>query len=243
VEHIFFDNWAVLIRTAVIGTLAYVSLITLLRLSGKRTLSKMNAFDFVVTVALGSTLATILLNKDVALAEGVLAFALLIGMQFAVTWSSVRARWVRRLTTGEPALLLYQGAFLPIALRWARVTEDEVRAAVRAGGLAGLMKWRPWCWRPMAHSAWSGEAREPGSRAFWGLSCQNHAAGRCPPQALNRSSMIIKRLGCDHFRLQFLRNPACFSSPQSRWDHMCQVAGSSHKRNRHKPDYRPTAPH
>jgi uncharacterized membrane protein YcaP (DUF421 family) len=138
VEHIFFDNWAVLIRTAVIGTLAYVSLITLLRLSGKRTLSKMNAFDFVVTVALGSTLATILLNKDVALAEGVLAFALLIGMQFAVTWSSVRARWVRRLTTGEPALLLYQGAFLPIALRWARVTEDEVRSAVRAGGLAGL---------------------------------------------------------------------------------------------------------
>jgi uncharacterized membrane protein YcaP (DUF421 family) len=137
-EHIFFDEWAVLIRTAVIGVLAYVSLIDLLRVSGKRTLSKMNALDFVVTVALGSTLATVLLNKDVTLAQGALAFALLIGMQFAVTWSSVRARWVRRLATGEPALLLYQGVFLPVALQWARVTEDEVQAAVGAAGLAKL---------------------------------------------------------------------------------------------------------
>jgi uncharacterized membrane protein YcaP (DUF421 family) len=51
----------------------------------------MNAIDLVVTVALGSTLATVLLAKDVALAEGALAFALLISPQFAVTWFSVRA--------------------------------------------------------------------------------------------------------------------------------------------------------
>lgn len=137
-EHLFFDNWAVLIRTAVIGVLAYVTLIAFLRISGKRTLSKMNAFDFVVTVALGSTLATVLLNKNVTLAQGALAFALLVSMQFAVTWSSVRARWVRRLTTGEPALLFYQKKLLPLALRWERVTEDEVRAAVRAAGFANL---------------------------------------------------------------------------------------------------------
>lgn len=137
-DHLFFDNWAVLIRTAVIGVLAYVSLVVFLRVCGKRTLSKMNAFDFVVTVALGSTLATVLLNKNVTLAQGALGFALLIGMQFAVTWSSVRARWVRRLTTGEPSLLFYQKKLLPLALRWERVTEDEVRAAVRAAGFANL---------------------------------------------------------------------------------------------------------
>jgi len=60
-----------------------------------RTLSKMNAFDLVVTVSLGSTLATVLLAKDVALADGALAFGLLVGLQFLVTWSSVRARWAR----------------------------------------------------------------------------------------------------------------------------------------------------
>lgn len=137
-ERIFFSGWDSLLRILVVGVLAYVVLVAFLRLSGKRTLSKMNAFDLVVTVALGSTLATVLLNKDVALAEGALAFALLIGLQFAVTWSSVRARWIRLLVTGEPRMLLYRGECLPAALRSARVTQDEVRAAVRAAGLPAL---------------------------------------------------------------------------------------------------------
>jgi uncharacterized membrane protein YcaP (DUF421 family) len=137
-DRLFFDGWFGLLRTAVIGVSAYVALVAFLRVSGKRTLSKMNAFDLVVTVALGSTLATILLSRDVALAEGALAFALLIGLQYAVTWTSVRVRWVRRLVTGEPALLLFRGKILPAALRRARVTEDELRAAVRGAGLAAL---------------------------------------------------------------------------------------------------------
>lgn len=135
---LFFSDLSALGRTALIGVLAYIALIAILRLSGKRTLSKMNAFDLVVTVALGSTLATILLNKDVALAEGALALALLVALQYAITWSSVRFAWVRRAVTGEPALLARDGRCLPQALRRARVTEAEVLAAVRAAGLAEL---------------------------------------------------------------------------------------------------------
>lgn len=137
-EQIFFDNWQALARTGLMSVLAYLCLLALLRLFGKRTLSKMNAFDLVVTVALGSTLATILLNQDVTLAQGVLALVLLIGMQFLVTWTSVRIRWIRKLATGEPTLLLYQGTLLSQALVKTRVTEDEVRAAVRSAGVAML---------------------------------------------------------------------------------------------------------
>lgn len=130
-----FDGWATLGRTLVVGSAAYVGLVLLLRLSGKRTLSKMNAFDWVVTVALGSTLATVLLNEDVALAEGLAAFALLIALQFVVTWSSVRLPWVRKLVTGEPTLLLYRGELIEPSLRATRVTADEVRTALRSSGL------------------------------------------------------------------------------------------------------------
>ena len=73
------------------GTLAYTALVVLLRTTGKPPLSKMNAFDLIVTVAHGLTLATVLLSKDVALAEGVLAFALLVHLQFAITWLSIRS--------------------------------------------------------------------------------------------------------------------------------------------------------
>ncbi len=80
-----FDTWAGLGRILLVGPLAYGALMVLLRVSGKRTLTKLNAFDLVITVALGSTLATIVLSKDVALAEGVLALGLLAGLQFAIT--------------------------------------------------------------------------------------------------------------------------------------------------------------
>ncbi|MGK2966485.1 MAG: DUF421 domain-containing protein [Tepidiformaceae bacterium] len=137
-DGLLFNGWENLLRTVVIGVLAYAVLILFLRVSGKRTLSKMNAFDFVVTIALGSTLATILLNKDVALAEGAVAFAVLIGLQFMVTWFAVRFPWVRQAVTGEPGLLFHDGTFLHGAMRRARITDEEIFAAVRAAGAEGM---------------------------------------------------------------------------------------------------------
>jgi uncharacterized membrane protein YcaP (DUF421 family) len=134
----FFDSWSGLARVVIVGVLAYLGLVVLLRISGKRTLSKMNAFDLVVTVALGSTLATILLSKDVALAEGLLALATLIALQFIIAWLSVRSERVSTLVKAEPALLLYRGRFLHAALRRERVTEGEVRSAVRQSGHGDL---------------------------------------------------------------------------------------------------------
>jgi len=130
----FFDGWSDLGRVLVVGTLAYVALVLVLRLSGKRTLSKLNAFDLVVTVALGSTLATVLLSKDVSLAEGVLALALLVFLQFAITWASVRSQWFQGLVKSEPTLLLHKGRFLEGAMRKQRMTREEVLAAMRATG-------------------------------------------------------------------------------------------------------------
>ncbi|WP_434774640.1 DUF421 domain-containing protein [Pseudomonas oryzihabitans] len=137
-DGMFFDNWQVIIRTVTVGVLAYIGLVVFLRISGRRTLSKMNAFDLVVTVALGSTFATILLNKDVSLAQGTLAMVLLIGLQYLVTWTTVRVGWARRLVTGEPALLFHRGDFLQGAMRAARVTEDEVRSSIRSAGIERL---------------------------------------------------------------------------------------------------------
>lgn len=134
----FFDGWMTLGRTALVGTLAYLALILLLRASGKRTLSKMNAFDFIVTVALGSTLATILLSSSVSLARGVLAFGLLILLQFVITWLSVRSPAVRRLVKAEPTLLVHKGEFLHGAMKQERVTEEEIRAALRSQGIPAV---------------------------------------------------------------------------------------------------------
>jgi uncharacterized membrane protein YcaP (DUF421 family) len=134
----FFDNWMGLVRTAFVGICAYAALLLLLRISGKRTLSKMNAFDLIVTVALGSTLATIMLSKDTALAEGVLALALLIFLQLTITWLSVRSARVSRLVKAEPRLLFHNGEFLWSAMTMERVNKGEILQAVRSQGFGSL---------------------------------------------------------------------------------------------------------
>ncbi len=134
----FFNDWFGIARVLTIGVCAYVALVALLRLSGKRTLSKMNAFDFVVTVALGSTLATVLLSKDVALAEGIAAFAVLILLQFIITWLSVRSKTVSRLVKSDPVLVWHRGEFLRDTMRSSRLTDGEVLAAIRSQGVATM---------------------------------------------------------------------------------------------------------
>lgn len=130
----FFDSWFGLLRVLVVGTAAYASLVLLLRVSGKRTLAKLNAFDLIVTVALGSTLATVLLSESVALVEGLTAFALLAGLQYVVAWLSIRSPRFSGFVKSEPTLLLHHGRFLDDAMRAQRVTRAEVLSALRSSG-------------------------------------------------------------------------------------------------------------
>lgn len=131
---IFFQGWQGIVRTLVIGVLSYATLVIFLRISGKRTLAKLNAFDLVVTVALGSTLSAILLQESIALAEGSVALALLIVMQFLVTFTSVRWPRFADAVRAEPTLLVRNGGFCRDAMRRQRITENEVLSAIRSSG-------------------------------------------------------------------------------------------------------------
>ncbi|WP_342373223.1 DUF421 domain-containing protein [Propioniciclava soli] len=130
----FFDGWGDLLRVLVAATVAYVTLLLLLRISGKRTLGQLNAFDFVVTVALGSMLSAIILPNEVSLAGGALGLGLLILFQALIATLTSRRPGVRSAVTASPALLLEDGRVLKDALRAHRMAESELRQAVRQSG-------------------------------------------------------------------------------------------------------------
>lgn len=134
----FWDSSNDLLRVMVMAPLAYATLVVFLRVSGKRMLSKMNAFDLVVTIALGSTLATILLSKEVSFAEGLAALALLLALQYVVAWSAARSRSISRVLKSQPRLLFYAGKFIPDALLAENVSEGAVHAGVRQQGFASF---------------------------------------------------------------------------------------------------------
>lgn len=137
-EKLFFNGWEPLIHVAVVGVAAYVFLILMLRLSGKRTLSRMNGYDMVVTMALGSIMTKAMLTADQSLAESLLAIFLLIAFQVGLSAASLRWPWVRKLTSAEPAILYHDGRFAEATLRRERVCRDEVVSAVHQKGLRDL---------------------------------------------------------------------------------------------------------
>lgn len=134
----FFDSWYGFGRIALVGICAYATLVLLLRVYGKRTLTQMNAFDLVVNVALGSILATTILSKDLVWAEGMFALLLLLSLQFVLTWASARWTAIRGLIASHPTLMLHEGKLLHDVMRRERVSKSDVMHALRNAGLSQI---------------------------------------------------------------------------------------------------------
>ena len=134
----FFESWSSLGRTALAGAIAYAALVIFLRISGKRTLAKMNAFDLIVTVAIGSTLSSVLTSRNLPIADGLLALALLIALQYGVAWLTIRAPWFERLVKSKPAAVFADRQFDEEAMRRERLARAEVLMAIRRAGIHDL---------------------------------------------------------------------------------------------------------
>ena len=119
---------------------AYLSMIVILRLSGKRSLAKWNMFDFIITIALGTTLSTAVMSTgdNNELRKGMFGFIFLMLFQYIMTWLSVRFDWVSRLLKAKPTLVVYNGSWLEKPMREQRLTKSEVLAAMRGSGLPNL---------------------------------------------------------------------------------------------------------
>lgn len=134
----WFESIPDVVRVLALGVAAYVTLIAMLRLAGKRALSKLNAFDWIVSVALGSILGSTIVSRDINFSEGAAGVAVLLFLQWAITFGSVRIPWLKQLVRSEPALLVNQGKLDPAALTTARVTRGEVESAIRRAGIGRL---------------------------------------------------------------------------------------------------------
>ncbi|MFO8084724.1 MAG: DUF421 domain-containing protein [Desulfobacterales bacterium] len=133
-----FQGWLSLFKVVFVGVIAYLALIFLLRSYGKRTLAKMNAFDFVINIAIGSTLATIILSPKVVIIEGMIAFVLLFSLQYVISYLSLNSKQIRKLIKGEARLLFHDGEFLRGAMKSERITEEEILQTVRNNSIGSL---------------------------------------------------------------------------------------------------------
>ncbi|WP_153397669.1 DUF421 domain-containing protein [Ornithinicoccus halotolerans] len=134
----WFDSWSAVLRVLLVGTAAYLTLVVLLRLAGKRTLAKLNAFDFVVTVAIGSVLASAVVSQSVPWASALAGMAVLVVGQVLIARLTVWLPGGRHAVNAQPTLVAARGQVDERAISKHRLTRGEVLQAVRSSGSGGL---------------------------------------------------------------------------------------------------------
>jgi len=135
------DTWitapfADLLMVVVSALSIYVAILVLTRVNGLQSFSKMSSFDFAVTIAMGSILASTIVMEDPPLLQGVVGLTTLFILQFVV--SSIRRRipgstsWL----DNQPILVMAKTQILSENLDRARMSEGDLWAKLRLSGVA-----------------------------------------------------------------------------------------------------------
>lgn len=130
----FFKDWKSIGHFVISTVIAFITLFFFLRISGKRTLAKLNAFDFVVTVALGSTLSYMMLAM-VPLLEGSIVIVLIIALQYISAYLARSSKRMEKLINAVPRLIYYDGNFIEKAMAKEAVTKNEIYSVIRNSGI------------------------------------------------------------------------------------------------------------
>lgn len=124
----------VVLRVAVV----YLFLVVVLRLSGKREVGQMSILELIVVLLISDALQNSMVGENTTLWAGPIAVLTLLGLDYGLNLLTHRSRRLRRAIEGEPRLLVRDGRLLSKALREEKVEAEEVRASVRAHGLARI---------------------------------------------------------------------------------------------------------
>lgn len=111
--------------------LFYFGLIIILKLSGKRTLSEINAFDLLVNVAIGSIAATTIVLKESSFIDGMVAVITLVVLQYILAKLDTKYSFIGSFLLTRPTLLYYKGEFLIENMDKMRITKNDLSQQVR----------------------------------------------------------------------------------------------------------------
>jgi len=109
----------------------FVVLIIYTRILGLRSFSKMSSFDFAMTIAVGSLLATTIISKSTSLLAGAIAIGSLFILQGILSFLRKHTDWFSKVVDNEPLLLMRDGIIFYDALKSSRVTENDLIAKLR----------------------------------------------------------------------------------------------------------------
>ena len=124
------SNWTQAWLVVVSAVSVTVAVIGYTRIAGLRSFSKMSSFDFAITVAFGSIIASVAVFPGARLVNGIIALGALYAFQALAAVARRRGSFAA-MVDNAPLLLMAGDEVLHDNLSRARVTEDDIRGKLR----------------------------------------------------------------------------------------------------------------
>jgi uncharacterized membrane protein YcaP (DUF421 family) len=111
--------------------LAFVTLLALTRLMGRKELSQMTFFNFVSGIALGTIGASLAIDSSISIRNGLIALVGWTIITIALGYIDIKSKKVRVVIEGEPRILIKKGKIMEDEMRKVRLDVDALNALLR----------------------------------------------------------------------------------------------------------------
>lgn len=122
------------IRAAVMYFMALI----MVRLLGKRALGELGPFDFVVMTGVGHTVVSIALDKSIPFYEGVIILSTLAGLEYLMSYLSLKNQTLSNIITGKPVVLIDNGRIIKENLAREKFNVDDLLQELRKQGIRDI---------------------------------------------------------------------------------------------------------
>jgi uncharacterized membrane protein YcaP (DUF421 family) len=124
------------------AAVAFVFILLLTRIVGRRELGSLEPFDLIMLIVLGDLVQQGVTQSDYSVTGLVLAGGTIAIMQVAASYLSFRFRRLRPVLDGEPLVLVEDGRVLERNLKRERLTREELAVQARLSQIDSLDKVR-----------------------------------------------------------------------------------------------------
>jgi uncharacterized membrane protein YcaP (DUF421 family) len=120
------------------GSVVYIFLLVLLRLTGKRQIGQLATFDLVLLLVLSNAVPNSMNGGDNSLVGGLISALTLVALNYLVGIATSRSKRLEAFIEGRPEVLVHNGGLYPHVLMRAQLTRHELDTAIRAAGCASI---------------------------------------------------------------------------------------------------------
>ncbi len=116
----------------------YFTVVVSLRTMGKRQLGELQPSELVVAIMISDLASVPMQDIDIPLLTGIIPVITLIMAEVLLSFIALKSKWARKVISGEPSIVIYNGKIIEKELRKLRFNLDDLISELRFNGSADI---------------------------------------------------------------------------------------------------------